>query len=141
MELGGFDPLYRPAYWEDTDLSYRAWKRGWKVIYEPRSVMYHKIAATLDELYGRPRMTRLIARNGVLFTVKNCGGGLFLLGYLLLLPWRVLKNYATGNRPLAYGIMDALPRVPLALKKRMEALGEGRVAEEVFLKRIKEREV
>ena len=28
-------PCSAPAYYEEVDLSYRAWKRGWKVIYEP----------------------------------------------------------------------------------------------------------
>jgi GT2 family glycosyltransferase len=32
-----FDPLFRPGYYEDLDLSYRAWARGWTVIYEPAS--------------------------------------------------------------------------------------------------------
>ena len=26
LELGGFETIYAPYYWEDTDLSYRAWK-------------------------------------------------------------------------------------------------------------------
>ena len=28
--LGGMDPLFKPFYWEDTDMGYRAWKRGWR---------------------------------------------------------------------------------------------------------------
>ena len=39
LSLGGFDRLYFPGYCEDTDISYRAWKKGWKVIYEPKSVI------------------------------------------------------------------------------------------------------
>src|SRR5207237_10888838 len=30
LAIGGFDSLYHPFYVEDTDLSYQAWKRGWK---------------------------------------------------------------------------------------------------------------
>ena len=37
--LGGFDPL--TAMYEDVDISYRGWKRGWLVEYEPRSIAYH----------------------------------------------------------------------------------------------------
>ena len=29
--LGGFDPAFLPAYWEDADLGLRAWGRGWGV--------------------------------------------------------------------------------------------------------------
>jgi hypothetical protein len=41
LMLGGFDSLYFPGYWEDVDLSWRGWKRGWRCLYEPRSVVYH----------------------------------------------------------------------------------------------------
>jgi len=40
--LGGFNELLSPIHWEDMDLSYRAWKRGWTVRYEPRSVAQHR---------------------------------------------------------------------------------------------------
>ena len=135
-ELRGFDSLFRPAYWEDTDLSYRAWKRGWQIVYEPRSIIYHKIGATLDALYGRSKMTRLIARNGVLFTVKNCGGIYFILSYLFLLPLRAITNYCKGNTSLTLGIIDALPKIPLALKRRFEEFRFCRVKDDDFLARI-----
>ena len=41
LRLGGFDEDMI-AYWEDADLCYRGWKRGWKTVYEPRSIIYHK---------------------------------------------------------------------------------------------------
>ncbi len=40
-ELGGFDPIYRPAYYEDTDLAMRVRQRGLKVRYQPASVVVH----------------------------------------------------------------------------------------------------
>jgi GT2 family glycosyltransferase/glycosyltransferase involved in cell wall biosynthesis len=39
--LGGFDPHYAPAYFEDTDLAFRVREAGLKVIYQPRSVVVH----------------------------------------------------------------------------------------------------
>ena len=32
LELGGFCRLFHPAYCEDLDLGFRAWRRGWKTI-------------------------------------------------------------------------------------------------------------
>src|SRR5476649_844778 len=52
VELGGFDPLYRPGYYEDLDVSYRAWARGWTVLYEPKSLVYHKHSISMIERYG-----------------------------------------------------------------------------------------
>lgn len=39
--FGGFDTLYHPAYYEDTDLSFKVRKAGLRVIYQPLSVIYH----------------------------------------------------------------------------------------------------
>ncbi|MFX5587104.1 hypothetical protein ABTE16_20385, partial [Acinetobacter baumannii] len=40
-ELGGFDELYLPAYCEDSDLALRIRSRGYRVIYQPQSVIVH----------------------------------------------------------------------------------------------------
>ncbi len=47
LELGGFDELLAPFYLEDTDLGYMAWKRGWKNLYQPASVVYHEHRGTI----------------------------------------------------------------------------------------------
>ena len=41
VELGGFDDYYAPAYYEDTDLSFKIRERGLKVLYQPRSIIVH----------------------------------------------------------------------------------------------------
>src|SRR6185503_19142089 len=51
LELGGFDRLLEPFYLEDTDLGYMAWKRGWKVLYQPRSVVYHEHRGTIGKKF------------------------------------------------------------------------------------------
>ena len=44
-------PLLEPFYLEDTDLGYMAWKRGWKVLYQPRSVVYHEHRGTIGKKF------------------------------------------------------------------------------------------
>ena len=39
--LDGFDPIYAPAYYEDTDLAFKVRKAGKKVYYQPFSVVTH----------------------------------------------------------------------------------------------------
>ncbi len=65
--LQGFNELLSPFHWEDVDLSYRAWKRGWRVEYEPRSVGYHRISATIDAHYEKREVEVLALRNRLLF--------------------------------------------------------------------------
>lgn len=44
--FGGFDVLYSPAYYEDTDLAFKVRAKGLQVIYEPKSVVMHIEGAT-----------------------------------------------------------------------------------------------
>src|SRR5205807_3502308 len=69
VALDGFDSLYLPGYWEDLDLSWRGWKKGWRCVYEPSSVVYHAGGATFDHQSGRVRTLQV--RNEFLFHWKN----------------------------------------------------------------------
>ena len=40
-EIGGFDERYAPAYYEDVDISFEARRCGYKVTYQPKSVVVH----------------------------------------------------------------------------------------------------
>jgi GT2 family glycosyltransferase len=39
--FGGFDTLYKPAYYEDTDLAFKIREAGYKVVYQPLSKVVH----------------------------------------------------------------------------------------------------
>ena len=106
--LGGFDAVYRPNCWEDIDISYRAWKRGLKVIYEPSSLMYHKGRATLT--YERPKEIK----NELLFTWKNITDCQILKEHLNLLPWNLYRNRGAFLK----GFFWALNHLPQALLHR-----------------------
>lgn len=40
-ELGGFDPLFTPAYCEDSDIAFRVRALGYKVLYQPAAEVVH----------------------------------------------------------------------------------------------------
>jgi GT2 family glycosyltransferase len=40
-QVGGFDTRYSPGYWEDTDLCFSVRKKGYKVMFQPESVVIH----------------------------------------------------------------------------------------------------
>lgn len=46
--LGGFDAAYAPAYYEDVELCWALRDRGWRCVYEPRSVVTHVRNASTD---------------------------------------------------------------------------------------------
>ena len=43
--IGVFDPVYHPIYGEDTDLCQRARRAGYRLIFEPTAVVWHRISA------------------------------------------------------------------------------------------------
>ena len=40
-EIGGFDEKFKPAYYEDADLAFEVRRRGYKVMFQPKSVVIH----------------------------------------------------------------------------------------------------
>jgi GT2 family glycosyltransferase len=61
--VGGFDSIYSPAYYEDVDLCLALRDRGYRVLYEPRSVVTHVRGASSSPT----RAVRLWQRNHPLF--------------------------------------------------------------------------
>ena len=90
QELGGFDDLYHPFYWEDTDLVYRAWKRGQPSWYQPESLVYHMVSATMKKS-GIP-WTFYLRRNRYLFHWRNLTDGGLLAAHIATLPWEVIRS-------------------------------------------------
>ncbi len=90
LELGGFNRLFHPAYCEDLDLCFRAWRRGWRSIYEPASVVWHREQAT----WSADKVTnKLQLRNSLLFQWSSLpmerGRGTRYLEYGKNRSWRI----------------------------------------------------
>jgi GT2 family glycosyltransferase len=71
LELGGFDSAYYPAYWEDVDLSFRARKRGWKVLFEPKAQVYHNHETTNSDVFGQAKIETMSWKHATTFVRKN----------------------------------------------------------------------
>jgi GT2 family glycosyltransferase/glycosyltransferase involved in cell wall biosynthesis len=71
LELGGFDHLLSPFYLEDTDLGFEAWKRGWKVLYQPRSIVHHEHRGTIGKRFKKSKIDLAVQKNILLFCWKN----------------------------------------------------------------------
>lgn len=71
QHLGGFDPAYYPAYWEDIDLSYRAHQAGWKVLFESNAVVEHHHETTNQAVFGNAQIAAMSWKNGSTFVWKN----------------------------------------------------------------------
>jgi GT2 family glycosyltransferase len=70
-QLGGFDERFF-MFFEDVDLGWRLNLAGWRVVYESRSLAFHKHHASMAE-FGPFKETYLLERNALFTLYKNLG--------------------------------------------------------------------
>ena len=58
-EVRGFDPRYRPFYWEDVDLDYKARRNGWHCSVLPRAAVIHRHSETINRVHGQRKLLYL----------------------------------------------------------------------------------
>src|SRR5436190_10280058 len=110
--LRGFQDCLTPNYWEDVEICYRAWKRGWKVLYEPDSHVRHLGSATMRKKPMHAEMAVVTERNRLLMTWINLHDRKMfayhlvwltvkLLGSAVSLKWNYLRSFSTAFGKLA----------------------------------------
>ncbi len=132
LELGGFDPLLEPFYLEDTDLGFMAWKRGWKVLYQPRSVVFHEHRGTIGKRFREDQIQAVLKKNFLLFCWKNIHEWGRLASHLAS-AWAgcligVLFGDAVG-RPNLPALWRAFRQLPGALRSRRRAQALSRISD------------
>lgn len=125
LDLGGFDELLRPFYLEDTDLGYLAWKRGWKTLYQPASIVYHEHRGTIGKRFSSEYIQGALKKNFLLFTWKNIHEWKRLLGHFGLTWASATVNWIFGDsqeRSSFAGIGRAVLQLPALLRSRSRAI-------------------
>lgn len=69
-KVGGFDERFFTLN-DDLDLSWRIRLSGYKVMYTKKSIVYHKVSATLGKLYSQPLKHYWSERNLIRTFLKN----------------------------------------------------------------------
>jgi len=108
LEIGGMDPLYKPAYWEDIDLSWTAREKyGWKILFEPKSRVDHNHETTNVSVFGQRQMEQMAMRNQCLFVWKNIRG-LRLLSHFFWLPYHLTFTAVRTKGVFLIGFIQAV---------------------------------
>ena len=118
LELGGYDDLYLPGTMEDADLCFRAWKKGYRCYYEPKSRMYHKAQVAFSAKFGKYGILKLSHRNTYLFMWKNIRDRSLLVKSVLWAFPRMIVAGLRGKFEIPLGFFAALRKLPSALKRR-----------------------
>ncbi|MCZ6877108.1 MAG: glycosyltransferase [Acidobacteria bacterium] len=111
LQLGGFSSLFSPCYVEDTDLSYRAWRRGWKVLLAAHSKVLHKHRSTSAVRFAKPELKELIEERKFWYIWKNYQLRT-VLPHLLFLPLHLIKRFSVWT------YLRSLRKLPAALLSR-----------------------
>ena len=69
LDVGGFDEDYF-IYYEDVDLGWRLWVLGYKVVFAPQAIVYHRHHGTMDS-FSNYRKCVLYKRNSLYTILKN----------------------------------------------------------------------
>lgn len=126
-ELGGMDEaLLSPFYWEDIDISYRALKRGYKLLWEPVSIVEHYHESTIGN-FPATYVQRIRERNRILMHWKNLTSKNLITKHLTGL----LKRFLMHPGYIRILIM-AFFRLNLVLQRRKRELKESKVSDEVI---------
>lgn len=139
--LGGFDELFTPFYWEDVDLSYRAYKRGWTCVYDPGSVFYHKHKATLSKAFTTEQLQLQELKARFIFTWSNFYDPTILLKHFLSLPIVFARSVFKGKYRSSMfldvrAFFEALKLWRRILRKRAEGKKHAKLSDKEALELI-----
>lgn len=110
--LGGFCELYAPFYWEDIDLSYRAQKSGYRVLFEKESIVEHRHETGAIKTNNTERRVRAVAyRNQFFFVWLTVTDASLLVSHLLWLPYHLAAALRSGDKEFLQGFISAIGKI------------------------------
>lgn len=139
MELGGFDDIYAPYYWEDVDLCYRAWKRGWRTVLDTRSAGYHEHPhSTVDNSARRVEIDSIYERNRFIFTLTNIHQLYTGLSHAAWLPAHLIMASAKEHPAFIKGFAKFAHLKASILQRRSRLAKEAACSDKVIWRRLAE---
>jgi len=136
MELGSIDELLWPMYHEDIELSYRAWKSGYRVVYAPGSVTHHMGGATSRRVFTATQLRSFVRQNELLTVWKDITDPLLILDHLVWIVPRLVMAVVHHDKGTLIGFVAALRRLPQALRARRGPRAGFRLTDRQVLERV-----
>lgn len=138
FKIGGFDPVFRPGYWEDVDLGYRAWKAGYKVTFEPKAILVHNFEqGSFKKKYGSEKIRKVSLRNQFIFTWKNSDLKHLILSFVYE-PYNHLAAIKRGEWDFVGIYWWAFLKWPKIFLARIKQKGLTKFSDDEVLKKFTE---
>lgn len=120
-KLGGLNELYNPFYWEDIDLSYRALKSGYKVLFESKSIVVHEHdKGAIKKKYSSFQIKTISYRNQFVFVWENATDFSLQIKHLFFLPYHLLKALLRFDLAFFLGFLRALILLPKVIESSIK---------------------
>lgn len=132
--LGGYSGVYSPYLFEDVDISYRAWKRGWRSLYEPGATVHHYSSATIGKTKKRSKRT-IYFRNRFLFHWINLSDPSFLVRNFCHTALRLMVSFLWLDVAYYAAFFGALRRIGEVVGVRRAEAGHRRLQDREILLR------
>jgi len=137
-KLGGFDARL-PLGYEDAELCWRAWMRGWKTVYVPEAICWHRVSSSGRSVEGARQNFRGILKGRLLLATKllplRFAVRTWLVSAAALLKDVVLLRWPFARERLAilfgYGRL-----IPQLLREKDALFREAQVTPEEQLQRM-----
>jgi len=137
LEMGGLDRLYRPIYFEDIDICHRAWRRGWRTIYEPRAVTYHLKHVTTKKHLRREIMFAIYRqKNFLLFSWKNILDRELFVKHLLWILLHLLSSLPKRDQVYPRALLMALSQLKEAARARRQEKNKAAIGDREIFSRL-----
>ncbi len=128
-QIGGVSEIYDPAYVEDMDFGFRAWKRGWPSVFCAGAKVEHRHRATTARFYTARQLDFFVERNYLRFLIHAVGSADL---FLRLWMEAIRRLQLLGAIDTLRDIPRIAPRPPAATGPLSEteilALGSGDIA-------------
>lgn len=116
-KLHGFNALYNPFYWEDIDLSYRAVKSGYRILFEPKSIVVHEHEkGAIKKKFSSIQIKNVVFRNQFIFVWKNATDLDLQLLHLFWLPYHFIMALLRLDVSFFKGFFSAFILLPEIIK-------------------------
>lgn len=137
-KLGGLNELYNPFYWEDIDLSYRALKSGYSVLFEPKSMVIHEHGmGAIKEKYSEKEIEKIVYRNQFIFSFSNATDYAIQFGIFFWLPFHLAKAVFRKDVAFFQGFFSALVLLPKVIKTSLKAQKQFVLSDKEIIARFK----
>jgi len=117
-KINGFDALFSPFYWEDIDLSYRAWKAGYTILFDANITVQHHHESTIAAHFRSSQIKTIAYRNQFITIWKNISDGKMVGEHLLYLIKNLAIYSCKGEGEFARGFWMAAQLSREIMEKR-----------------------